>query len=124
MDKYKLDILSGCVERTIDYAKTIADPNISIGEKVFAHHCQGMNERGVVFQMNQLKTKKPSGTFKIGGTVHPYESFEMNMREQNDHRIPTSSTMGNPTITIQVEDLNVDLVEKIREALEKDDRCL
>jgi len=59
MDKDKTEIVRGYVEREIEYAKTIANPNTSRGDKIWAYHCRGMNNMGAVFQLSQLKNKMP-----------------------------------------------------------------
>jgi hypothetical protein len=118
MDKDKIEILSGFIDRTIESAKVIADPNTSIGDKVLERHKQGMNIKGAIFQMNQLKNKKMNSDLKIGGVVHQCDSFDLVVPNRQYDRVDVSPK-GNPTVTIEVKDFGKDLCEKIREAMIK-----
>ena len=94
MDKDKIEIVRGYVEREIEYAKTIANPNTSRGDKIWAYHCRGANNMGVIFQLNKLK------------------------REQQSQGVNIDKA-ASQTITIDVPKFDDDLCDKIRGAISK-----
>jgi len=119
MNKDKTEIVRGYVEREIEYAKTIANPNTSRGDKIWAYHCLGGNNMGVVFQLNKLKREQQSQRLNIGGVVHMVDDMSMVISDRDEKVNVDKNT--SQTITIKVPNFDDDLCEKIRGALSQQD---